>query len=251
MKAAALATLVIQIAVLVLVIASMWRIFTKAGKPGWAVLVPIYNAIVLLEIVGKPWWWIFLVIIPPISLIFGIIVIVELAKAFGKSGGFAVGLILLGFVFFPILAFGDAEYLGPGGEGRPRHKRVRRDRDGYDDEYDDDFDDRPRKKVSARRDRDDDSDDEEDVDDRPRKRLPPPVEDEFDDAGAKPRSSSIKPAAEKTAPKPPPAVPAPKAQAAGASSVVSCSSCGRKLKVPATAIGKKVKCPGCGNAFVA
>ena len=96
-------------------IASLWTTFSKAGKPGWAAIVPIYNLIVLLEIVGKPWWWLFLMLIPIVNLVILIIVYHNLSLSFGKSGGFTVGLILLGFIFLPILAFGDAKYVGPGG----------------------------------------------------------------------------------------------------------------------------------------
>ncbi len=103
---------IIYLAILILMIASMWKIFEKAGKPGWAAIVPIYNLIVILEIVNKPIWWIVLFIIPIVNIIVAIIVYVELAKAFGKSAGFGVGLVFLGIVFFPILAFGDAQYQG-------------------------------------------------------------------------------------------------------------------------------------------
>ena len=103
---------IIYFGFLALMIASMWKIFTKAGQPGWAAIVPIYNAIVLLKIVGKPLWWIVLMIIPIVSFIAAIILTIDLAKAFGKGGGFAAGLILLPFVFMPMLAFGDAEYQG-------------------------------------------------------------------------------------------------------------------------------------------
>ncbi len=101
---------VIWLAVLVLVIASLWKIFTKAGKPGWAAIVPIYNIIVLLEIIRKPIWWIVLFLIPCVNIIAAILVALELAKVFGKGAGFAIGMILLPFVFYPILGFGDAEY---------------------------------------------------------------------------------------------------------------------------------------------
>ncbi len=87
-----------------------WKIFTKAGKPGWAVIIPIYNIIVMLEIVNRPIWWIILYLIPGVNAIVGIIVMIDLAKSFGKSVGFAVGMIFLGIIFFPILAFGDAQY---------------------------------------------------------------------------------------------------------------------------------------------
>jgi hypothetical protein len=100
-------------AFIVFMIATMWTIFSKAGKPGWASIVPIYNIIVLLEIVGKPWWWLLLFLIPIVNIIFLIWTINLLSKSFGKSEGFTIGLILLGIIFFPILAFGDATYAGP------------------------------------------------------------------------------------------------------------------------------------------
>lgn len=95
-----------------LMIASMWKIYAKAGQPGWACIIPIYAQIVLLKIVGKPVWWIVLMLIPFVSFIVGIILFIDLAKAFGKGGGFAAGLILLPFIFVPMLAFGDAQYQG-------------------------------------------------------------------------------------------------------------------------------------------
>ena len=104
---------IIMLAFLIFFIASFWKIFSKAGEPGWACLIPIYNTIVLLKIVGRPWWWLLLMLIPIVGLIIVIIVYIDLAKSFGKGGGFAAGLILLGFIFFPILGFGDATYNGP------------------------------------------------------------------------------------------------------------------------------------------
>jgi hypothetical protein len=105
----------IYLAFIVLMIASMWTIFSKAGKPGWAALVPIYNLIVLLDIVGKPWWWLLLMCIPLVNFVILIMVYHNLSLAFGKGAGFTVGLILLGIIFFPLLAFGDAEYVGTNG----------------------------------------------------------------------------------------------------------------------------------------
>ncbi|MBL7124092.1 MAG: signal peptidase I [Actinobacteria bacterium] len=102
--------IIVYIAVVVLMIASQWKIFTKAGKPGWASLVPIYNIIVLLEVTRQPLWMIFLLIIPIANIVVMIIVAIELSKSFGKSGGFAAGLILLPIIFYPILAFGSAKY---------------------------------------------------------------------------------------------------------------------------------------------
>jgi hypothetical protein len=101
---------VVPILVAVFFIAVGWKIFTKAGKPGWAVIIPIYNIIVMLEIVNRPIWWIILMLIPVVNFIVAIILALDLATSFGKGTGFAVGLILLGIIFYPILAFGDAQY---------------------------------------------------------------------------------------------------------------------------------------------
>lgn len=99
------------LAFMVFLIACQWKIFTKAGKPGWACLIPIYSGIVMLEIVRKPTWWIFLLLIPFVNIFFAIIALNELSKSFGKSSGFTVGLIFLPFIFYPMLAFGDAKYI--------------------------------------------------------------------------------------------------------------------------------------------
>lgn len=105
--------MIVWIALLVLVIAGMWKVFTKAGKPGWACLIPIYNIIVLLEICGRPLWWFILLLIPIVQLIVGIIVSIDVAKSFGKGTGFGLGLAFLGPIFYPLLGFGDATYRGP------------------------------------------------------------------------------------------------------------------------------------------
>lgn len=102
--------LIVYLAILLLAIISMWKIFTKAGEPGWAAIVPIYNAIVLLKIAGKPAWWIILMLIPFVNIVIMFMVCINLAQNFGKSTGFGIGLALLGFIFGPILAFGDARY---------------------------------------------------------------------------------------------------------------------------------------------
>ena len=103
---------VIALALGVVCIIGMWKTFTKAGKPGWAVIIPIYNTIVLLEIVGKPLWVIILLLIPCVQFAVFLMLFIELAKKFGKSAGFGIGLFLLPSIFFPILGFGDAKYLG-------------------------------------------------------------------------------------------------------------------------------------------
>lgn len=104
--------LLITIALVVLIVASQWKVYTKAGEPGWACIVPIYNIIVLLKIAKKPMWYFILLLIPFINIIMIFVVYIAIAKNFGKGAGFGVGLALLGFIFFPILAFGDAKYIG-------------------------------------------------------------------------------------------------------------------------------------------
>lgn len=92
---------------------AMWKIFTKAGKPGWAALIPIYNTYTLLEIVGREWWWLLLMLIPLVNVVIIIIVLFDLAKSFGKDTGFGFGLLFLSGIFIPILGFGKAQYVGP------------------------------------------------------------------------------------------------------------------------------------------
>jgi hypothetical protein len=101
------------LAFMILMIAACWKIFTKAGQPGWAAIIPIYNWYILCKIVGRPGWWVILLLIPFINFIIGIILCIDLAKSFGKGVGFGIGLILLGVIFFPILGFGSAQYQGP------------------------------------------------------------------------------------------------------------------------------------------
>lgn len=106
----------IFITILVIItIAAQWRIYEKAGKPGWAAIIPIYNIIVLMEIIGKPWWWLLLLLFPPTTLIFAIWSINLLSKSFGQGVGFTIGLLLVGIIFYPMLAFGNYEYKGPAG----------------------------------------------------------------------------------------------------------------------------------------
>lgn len=105
--------LFLYLIILVPMILGWWKIFQKAGKPGWACLIPFYNYIVVCEIVGKPIWWFLLMICPCINIIFVIWVLNLLCKSFGKSEGFTVGMLFLNPIFACILGFGDAVYLGP------------------------------------------------------------------------------------------------------------------------------------------
>lgn len=101
------------LAIMFTVIAGIWKTFAKAGQPGWGVLVPIYNTYLVLRIAGRPGWWLLLLLIPIVNLVLMIIVLLDFARSFGKGGGFAMGLLFLPFIFYPILGFGPAEYIGP------------------------------------------------------------------------------------------------------------------------------------------
>ena len=100
------------IAVIAFMLVTLWKVYVKAGKPGWASLIPFYNIIVMLEIVGKPWWYLLLMFIPVVNIVISIMVTLDTAKVFGKGSGFGIGLIFLPFIFYPILAFGNAKYQG-------------------------------------------------------------------------------------------------------------------------------------------
>lgn len=97
--------LLVMLPFIILIIASMWTLYKKANKPGWAAIVPIYNTLTLLEIIRKPWWWLFLVMIPGVGIIWGIWATNLFVKSFGKDEGFTMGVLLLPVVFYPILAF--------------------------------------------------------------------------------------------------------------------------------------------------
>lgn len=103
----------VALAFMVLVLASAWRIFTKAGKPGWAALIPFYNVLVLLKIIDRPPWWLIFLFIPVVNVIFNILITMELVSAFGKDMLMGILTAVLPFIGFPLLAFGDAQYEGP------------------------------------------------------------------------------------------------------------------------------------------
>ena len=106
-------SMIIGLLIALLLIVAMWKVFTKAGQPGWASIIPIYNLYIWCKIVGRPGWWILLMLIPFVNFIIGIILCIDMAKSFGKGAGFGIGLALLGIIFVPILGFGSAQYQGP------------------------------------------------------------------------------------------------------------------------------------------
>lgn len=105
---------VFALILMVIMIVANWKIFTKAGKPGWASIVPFYNMYTLFEVAGMNGWMFLLLLVPIVNIVMAIMVYINLAKAFGQSGAFAVGLILLNPIFSLILAFGKAQYVGIG-----------------------------------------------------------------------------------------------------------------------------------------
>ena len=102
--------LIIELVIAIFMIVALWKIFVKAGQPGWASIIPIYNSYIMLVVAGKPGWWLILMFIPFVNLVIVILALAGLAANFGKGGGFVVGLIFLPFIFLPILGFGGAEY---------------------------------------------------------------------------------------------------------------------------------------------
>jgi hypothetical protein len=94
----------------IITIVGMWKIFEKAGKPGWAAIVPIYNMYILTEIAGMDIMWFILTLVPCVGVVAAIMIWVNVAKNFGKDTGYAIGLILLPFVFVPMLGFSNARY---------------------------------------------------------------------------------------------------------------------------------------------
>lgn len=94
-------------------LAGMWKIFEKAGKPGWAAIVPIYNLWVLNEIAGKEVLWFILALVPCVNIVALVMIWMDVAKNFGKDPMYGLGLALLGPIFAPLLGFSNAKYQPP------------------------------------------------------------------------------------------------------------------------------------------
>ena len=104
---------IIYLAVVVLEIAAMWQVFSKAGQPGWAAIIPIYNTITMLKVVGRPLWWFVLLLIPLVNIVMWFMIALDLAKSFGRGTGFGVATFFFPYVTIPMLGFGGAQYQGP------------------------------------------------------------------------------------------------------------------------------------------
>ncbi|MFO0929995.1 MAG: DUF5684 domain-containing protein [Gemmataceae bacterium] len=166
---------------LVVFVVSLWMILDKAGEPGWAAIIPVYNTMLLARICGRSEVLGVLMWVPCVNIVPTILLSIDLARVFGKEVGFAIGLILVPIVFMPMLAFGSARYVGDrGSRGGVRRRRP------IDDEDDDEDDDRPRRRRLAN---DDDAPprrrrlaaDEDDDDPPPRRRRPADDDDEDDE----------------------------------------------------------------------
>ncbi|MDH2904673.1 MAG: DUF5684 domain-containing protein [Actinomycetota bacterium] len=104
----------VYLALFVFYIVAGWRVFAKAGEPGWGIFIPIYNLYLVCKISGRPEWWVILFFIPLVNVVIGLIIAMDVAKAFSKGPGFGIGLWLLNFIFVPIPGFGSAQYSAPG-----------------------------------------------------------------------------------------------------------------------------------------
>ena len=101
------------LAVFVAIVASWWKVFTKGGQPGWGALIPIYNLYLILKMIGRPGWWLLLLLIPVVNVVVAIVITHGISKSFGKGIPFTIGLMFLPFIFYPILAWSDAVYTEP------------------------------------------------------------------------------------------------------------------------------------------
>ncbi|HEX4965220.1 MAG TPA: DUF5684 domain-containing protein [Thermoanaerobaculia bacterium] len=101
---------VIGFGVFALIVAGMWKVFEKAGHPGWAAIVPIYNAYILTLIAGRDILWLILLFIPIVNIVAAVLISLDVARKFGKDTLYGIGLAFLGFIFYPLLGFGDAQY---------------------------------------------------------------------------------------------------------------------------------------------
>ena len=100
----------VSLAIFVLIVAGYWRVFEKAGLPGWGSLIPIYNLVLWMRVAGRPGWWVLLLLVPFVNFIVYVLVSYEVALKFGKGIGYAVGLSFLPMIFYPALGFGSAQY---------------------------------------------------------------------------------------------------------------------------------------------
>lgn len=113
MAAGSIVYSLIVLAIAIVVLVGLWKVFEKAGKPGWGAIVPFYNLYCLFDMTFGTGWLFLLMFIPCVGQIMLIIMWVKLAMAFDKGVAFGIGILFLPFIFVPMLGFGDAQYVGP------------------------------------------------------------------------------------------------------------------------------------------
>lgn len=104
---------IVSVVLFIVTSLGLMKLFSKAGKPGWAAFVPVYNYVILLEMIGRPVWWILFVFIPFVNVFVLIYMFIQLAKCFGKSTAYGILMVLFSFIMIPILGFSDAQYQKP------------------------------------------------------------------------------------------------------------------------------------------
>jgi hypothetical protein len=105
-------------------VVAMWKVFVKAGKPGWACLIPFYNILMTLNIIGRPAWYLVFIVIPGANIVLLVILAFGLARSFGKGIPFAIGMVLFAPLFIMVLGFGKARYVGPMGPNYRRGPKI-------------------------------------------------------------------------------------------------------------------------------
>ncbi|MCK5840769.1 MAG: signal peptidase I [Candidatus Sabulitectum sp.] len=103
-------SILFNLAVMAFLVMAQWKLFVKAGEEGWIALIPIYNAVVMMKIAGKPGWWVLLLFVPFANIVVAILMNIGLARNFGRSDGFAIGLIFFPYIFLAVLGFGESKY---------------------------------------------------------------------------------------------------------------------------------------------
>ncbi|MBD5475216.1 MAG: signal peptidase I [Lachnospiraceae bacterium] len=113
LAAGSIVYMLVVLAIAIVVLVGLWKVFEKAGKPGWGAIVPLYNLYCLFEMTFGTGWLFLLIFVPCVGAIMTIIMWIKLAMAFDKGVGFGIGILFLPFIFVPMLGFGDAQYVGP------------------------------------------------------------------------------------------------------------------------------------------
>jgi len=102
--------LFVTLGLIVLIFVGLWKVFEKAGKPGWAAIIPIYNLYVLVKVSGNAWYWFALFFVPVINFFATLKVSIDIAGKFNKGILFGLGLTFISFIFYPLLGFGGYQY---------------------------------------------------------------------------------------------------------------------------------------------